>query len=438
MLSVFGRLRRSFGDALRTGTSRLCGEPSRKVPVLTGIGVVSAIGNSKQEYWKNLLIGTSGIDYIRGFDTAGFPCRIGAEVKDLRPRDHMTRVQLAYYTLATKYAYIAYRLAKDDSGIRFFNGDRTDVIMGSALTSFDYVERELGKNSLHTFGGYDPTGISKLSLSSASAAIAAAEKVRGRVATVSTACVSGLAALGLAMERIRTGTADAVITGAADTGVTRFLLNLFSSAKFVSFEQDDPTRAVKPFDLDRTRSVLGDGACVLILEEESSARARGARIYARLTGFSQEVENVDELCKTDESGKRWAATIRRSLEDAGVHDGAVDYVNAHGPGDTLLDRIEASALATVLGKNVQNTWIGSIKGSVGSPLGAAGVLQVAASALALHEQIIPPSFGYARPDPECPLRIVSHKTVPTRMNRALVNGHAVGGFNASVVLEKVA
>jgi 3-oxoacyl-[acyl-carrier-protein] synthase II len=402
--------------------------------VVTGIGIVSPIGVGVDDFWKHLCAGMTGIDFISSFDASSFPCRLAGEVRNVRFRDYLSRAQIGFYPRATQLACVAFAQAKMDAGIDIFNPISTDVLVGSASNAFEYIDKEALRNNVSSFGTFDPTGIAKLNVNCTATAIAAQEKINGRVATVSTACASGVTALGMAVERISLGLADTVIAGATDIGVTRFLLNLFCSAKFVSFEKQHPEKAVLPLDEMRTRSVLADGACFFIVESEQAARRRKAKIYGRIAAFSQVNENVGGLFETDKTGQSWAAAIRAALTRS---PGAIDYVNAHATGDESLDVVEVKALESVF-ESGSTPLVSSIKGAIGSPFAAAGALQVASTLLALKEKFIPPNRGLIHPVSTSKLHLVGNKGLHHEIRRALVNSRGLGGINASLICERIA
>lgn len=420
---------RGFVGKVRQSLWRISGVNSA---VVTGIGVVSPLGNGVDVFWNELTKGSTGIDFISSFDTQSFPCKIAGEVRNLKFRDYLSRAQIGYYPRATQLACVAFALAKLDSKLDRFDPLRTDVLVGSASNAFDYIDKEALRNNVASFGTFDPTGIAKLNVNCTATAIAAQEQINGRVATISTACASGVTALGMAVERVSLGLADTVIAGATDIGVTRFLLNLFCSAKFVSFEQQDPSKAVLPFDEARTRSVLADGACFFIVESERTARKRGAKIYGRLSAFSQVNENVGSLFETDKTGRAWASAIRSVLDQS---PGEIDYVNAHATGDESLDAVEVKALEDVF-KDRPVPYVSSIKGAIGSPFAAAGALQVATALLAIKEQKIPPNKGLVNPLLTSRLKLVGEAGAKQTIRRALVNSRGLGGINASIICER--
>lgn len=400
--------------------------------VVSGIGFVSPLGHTLDEFWGRLTSGETAIDYIRGFNVTSFPCKIAAELPEVRVREFLTRTQIGYYPRSTQLACVAFAQAKEDSGIEQFDPHRTDVLIGTSSNAFEYIDKEVSRNRVEEFGGFDPIGISKLNFNCTAAAIAARENIQGYAGTISTACASGINALGLAIERIRFGMADTVIVGAADVGVTKFLLNLFCSAKFVSFSED-PGEAVLPFDVKHTRSVLGDGACVFILKRESQAREQNLKIYGRLLGFAQSYENVNGLFQVDESGQRWSDTILRVLRAV---PGDIDYVNAHAPGDETLDDVELRALERCFSGRPA-PFVSSIKGAIGSPFSAAGALQVVSTLMSLKTGVIPPSRGLTCPSHNRNIRLVTEKTEHPALRRALINSRGLGGVNSSIVCERV-
>lgn len=412
--------------------------PTKRRVVITGLGVVSPVGIGKDRFWDSLLNGRSGIRTISRFDASSFPSQIAAEVPDFDPSLYLSEKQIRSYSRSTQFAYAAAQLATKDANIEFFDPFRTDVIIGAGSSSFEFVDEQVfssptaGKSYVE--GAFDPLGIGKYNINSPACAIAADYKIQGFVCTVSTACASGLTAIANAVTRIQDNRADVVLTGASDCAVNHFTLNLFSSAGFLNTMNDCPEDSMCPFDLRRTRSVLGEAAGILILEDYTHALLRGARIYAEVLGFHHEYENVDELFKTDRTGEKWGATIREAVKNTDC----VDYINAHGTSDVNLDAIETKALRSALGSDaVHNIPTTSIKGSIGSPFAAAGALQVVATSLALQQKRIPPSYNYRVFDPECDLKVTRMPEATRKLSKALVNGHAYGGVNATLVLGEV-
>ncbi|MBN8549119.1 MAG: beta-ketoacyl-[acyl-carrier-protein] synthase family protein [Deltaproteobacteria bacterium] len=405
--------------------------------VITGVGIVSPIGIGKEIFWKNLVEGKTGIDRISLFDASSFPSQIAGEVRDFEPRAFLNEKQISYYSRATQFAFAAARLAKADAGIKCFDPMRTDVVIGAGASSFEFVDEQVFRNPYagraYVAGTFDPRGIAKYSINLPACAIAFAEQIRGYTVTLSTACASGLTAIGTAMERITSGLSDVAIAGAADCAVNHFTLNLFSAADFLNTQNDCPDTALCPFDRRHTKSVLAEGAGIFVFEELAHALDRGAPIYAELSEFSQQYENQNEFFGMDKSGKRWSETILAVTKNGKI---LPEYVNAHGTSDRQMDIIETSALMHAFGERAAQIPVSSIKGNIGSPFGAAGALQLATAALAIHKKELPPNYNYRMPDPECNLRLDSFRP-RTKIKNALVNSHGFGGVNASLFVREL-
>ena len=249
------------------------------------------------------------------------------------------------------------------------------------------------------------------------------------VTTVSSACTSGVNAIGLGYDRIASGLSTTAICGGVDTPINRLVLASFCAANFLT-EVNDVNDAVCPFDARHTKSVLCEGAGVFVLEELEQAKARRARIYAEITGFTQETENLNELFLPDKTGERWARAITKTVANR-----KVGHVNAHAPSDVFIDRIEAKALGRVLGRR-KKTLVSSIKGSVGGNFTPAGIFQIASAAMTIKTGIIPPVCNFKYPDPECKLNIPKKSKSAGKIRSVLVNTRGVGSYNSSLLLEK--
>ncbi len=406
--------------------------------VITGVGIVSPIGNTKDEFWANLLAGKSGVDHIKGFDASSFPSDTAAEVRDFNEEEHLNDHQRKYFGKASKFAFAAARMALEDAGLRNPDPLQTDVVMGCAVGAYDALETALAKSSKSLLQ-FEPGMINMKDLLqsvtySPASAVAFLARAEGYVSTVSSSCVSGINAIGVAAERIQAGKAKIVITGGVDTPISRIVMGALAGSKMTP-ASGDVSDALCPFDQRRTKSVLGEGAGVFVLEEYEYAKARNARIYAEIVSFAQGSENVNELYMIDRTTKSWGRVMRKALEKV---RGKIDYVSAHAPSDRIIDKLEADAITNVFGeRDAQATHISSIKGATGSPFSAAGAFQVAASALALWSKEIPPNYNYKIPDPEFNLNVVAAKRKAPKLKTILVNGHGLGGLNSALVLKGV-
>lgn len=408
-----------------------------RIPVITGIGVISPLGLGISTFWAGLNRGQPGPGPISLFDASTFPSRIAAEVRGFEPARYLSPREVRQYPRQTQFALGAFELAMDDAGRPLLDPGRTDVIIGAAQISFFALEHEISRSkaSLQEFEPQlDPFGVLKTTMSIPASAVAYRAKTHGRVTTISSACTSGLDAIGTAAERIRQGYSDASITGGVDTPITRIVLNAFCAARMLSTENENPSKSLAPFDESATRSVLGEGAAVFILEEKACAVARGARIYAEIHDFAQEPENTNELFSLDPQGRAW---IRMLMELIKRSASAIGAINAHGPSDEMVDRVEAKVLSAVFGRKLRRIPVVSIKGSTGSSMGAAGAMQVAASAKILETGVVPPTVNFSKGDSGFALRVSNKPVRPiARIREVLVNAHGIGGMNSAMLLRE--
>ena len=408
--------------------------------VITGIGIVSPIGIEKENFWQNLLAGKTGVAPLTRFDGSSYPRNLVAEVTDFDETQYMSVRQSKYFGRSSRFAYAAAKMAMLDADLEQPDPLQTDVLLGCAVGAYEALENALvrSKKGLLEFepGLMDMRDLLQSVTYSPASAIALLAQAEGYVSTVSSSCVSGLNAIGLASERIREGKARIVFTGGVDTPISRIVMSALAGAGMTPGDNpESPADSLCPFDQRRTKSVLGEGAGVFILEDYEHARARGARIYAEIVSFAQGSENINELFMPDRSANSWSRVVKKALQAV---SGGVGYINAHAPSDTMLDKLEADMLVQTFGDaELQDTPTSSIKGAVGSPFSAAGAFQVASSALALFHGQIPPNYNYKVPDPEVVLKVAERATAAPRLKKVLVNGHGLGGLNTAIVLKKV-
>ena len=422
------------------------GGPSRantrqRIPVISGIGVVSPIGTGTDKFWKNLCDSVSGVERISLFDPSQFPSQIAAEVRDFDVGEHLNRTQQKNYSRGTSFAVAAAQMAATSAGHPDLDPYRTDVLIGSAVSSYDQVQEDLvhagmerGDDQLYRPGAIDPLSMLKSFIHAPASAIALRYNVKGYVSTISTACSSGLNAIGQAAERVRSGMCDSVFAGGVDTPITRFFLAGYCSANFLTTENHAGGQSLCPFDRRRSGAALGEGSAVFFIEEKRQALARGARIFCEIAAFQQENENVNEVYLSDRSGHAWAEMLKNLLGK--LRSPRIDYINAHGPSDVHIDKLEARALHRAFAGDAEHIPTTSIKGQVGSGMASAGVFQVAAGALSIYHNRIPPMFNYREPDPEIQLNVKPPGRRRGPLKQVLVNGHAVGGINAALVLRR--
>ncbi|MEU6746377.1 beta-ketoacyl-[acyl-carrier-protein] synthase family protein [Spirillospora sp. NPDC046719] len=409
--------------------------------VVTGIGVLAPGGLGVKNYWSLLTEGRTATRGITFFDPSPFRSRIAAEC-DFEPAAHgLTPQEIRRMDRAAQFAVVATREAVADSGIEFGEEDltRTGVTVGSAVGATMGLEEEYRVVSDDgRLWNVDPDYVvphlyNYLVPSSFAADVAWAVGAEGPAAVVSTGCTSGLDSVGYAAELVREGTADVMIAGAADAPISPITLACFDAIKATSPRNDDPETASRPFDGTRDGFVLGEGAAMFVLEELESARRRGARIYAEIAGYATRC-NAYHMTGLRPDGREMAEAIGGALAEARLPGGSVDYVNAHGSGTRQNDRHETAAFKRGLGAHAYRTPVSSIKSMIGHSLGAIGSLEIAASLLAIDQDVVPPTANLHTPDPECDLDYVPLAAREQRTDVVLTVGSGFGGFQSAMVL----
>jgi act minimal PKS ketosynthase (KS/KS alpha) len=411
--------------------------------VITGIGTVAPGGVGREAFWDLLTAGRTATRRISMFDPAAFRSRIAAEV-DFDPRAAgLTAQQVRRMDRAAQFAVVSAREALADSGVELgaFDPGRVGVSIGSAVGCTMGLEQEYevlsdgGRKWLvdHSYGVPHLYGYMVPSTLAAEVAYEAAAE--GPVALISTGCTSGLDAVGHGAQLVEEGSADVVLAGATDAPLSPITSACFDAITATSPNNDDAAHASRPFDADRDGFVLGEGAAVLVLEEEGAARRRGAHVYARVAGFAAR-SNAFHMTGLKPDGREMAEAIRVALDGARLGAADVDYINAHGSGTKQNDRHETAAFKRALGPRAYEVPVSSIKSMVGHSLGAIGAIEVAACALALDRQVVPPTANLHTPDPECDLDYVPLVARQHRMTGVLSVGSGFGGFQSAMVLTR--
>ncbi len=413
-------------------------QSARTRVVISGMGAVSPYGPGVDLMWNNLLAGESAIKPIENFDVSGFSCTIGGEIRDFDARDFIERKSARRMARFTQFAVAAAREAIEDAQLDLDALDRSriGVVLGNGAGG--YPEIQAAASKLFDRGGMrlDPLFLPKVLPNMAAANIAMQFGLLGYNTTVVTACAAGTQALGDAANVIRNGQADIVISGGTEAGFCQLGLGGFAVMRALSGRNEEPTAASRPFDADRDGFVPGEGAGIIILESEASARRRGVDYAVELAGFGSSAD-AHHLVMPDADGAGPIRAINWALEDAGIEPEAIDYVNAHGTSTPLNDASETRALKIALGEAAHHTPISSTKSMIGHIFGGAGGLESIAAIKSISEGKLHPTINYTTPDPDCDLDYVPNESREAEVNAVLKNSFGFGGQNACLVFRRI-
>jgi 3-oxoacyl-[acyl-carrier-protein] synthase II len=403
----------------------------RRVAV-TGLGAVTPIGNDARSTWQAALAGESGIDWIRSFDASGFPVRVAAEVKDFEASKVASPKEVRKLERNVLLALGAAREAIDDAELNGFDPMRVGIVFGTAIGGVngileqDEVLRERGPDRV------SPNFLPNVLVDSASGQLAISLGIKGLNYAVVSACATGSHAIGEAAEVIKRGDADAVLAGGAEACMHPLILAGFTAMRGLAVEDEDPPRASRPFDATRAGFVMGEGACVLVLEDLEAAHARGAHVYAEVLGYGGS-NDAHHMAQPEPEATGVAEMIRAALRRANVEPEQVGYINAHGTSTPLGDLAETRAIKDVFGDHAYELAVSSTKSVMGHTFGAAGAIEGMMCVLALDEGVLPPTINYRNPDPECDLDYVPNQAREASIDAALSNAMGLGGHNGCVL-----
>ncbi len=405
--------------------------------VITGIGLICGSGNTKEEVWSDLLAGRSEISHITRFDVSNFPVRIASEVKNFDPLNFIEKKEVKKMDVFIHYALAAAQEAMDDSGLRVTdeNATRIGTYIGSGIGGFGVIEREHAKFLNHGPGKISPFFIPAAIVNLAAGQVSIRFRAKGPNSATCTACSTGAHAVGDSFKIIQRGDADAMICGGAEAAITPMGVGGFAAMRALSTRNDDPEHSSRPFDADRDGFVIGEGAGILILEELEHARARGAKIYAEMAGYGMS-SDAFHITQPSEDGDGAVRVMQNAIKDAGVETHEVDYINAHGTSTHYNDKLETMAIKRVFGDSAYSIPVSSTKSMMGHLLGAAGGVEAGVIALALQNQVIPPTANYEKPDPDCDLDYVPNTARRVSIRYALSNSFGFGGTNAALLMKR--
>jgi 3-oxoacyl-[acyl-carrier-protein] synthase II len=407
--------------------------------VVTGVGLVTPVGIGVDPTWEAIKSGRSGIRPIQAFDAALFNCRIAGEVTDFDPALYIEKKEIKKMGRFIQFAIAATDFALQNSGFRVSpeEAERTGVLIGSGIGGFEVIEREhrilLEKGPSRISPFFIPATIINL----ASGQVSIRTGAKGPNSATATACTTSAHAVGDSYRLIQRGEAEVMICGGTEAAVTPMGIGGFAAMRALSQRNDDPCRASRPWDLDRDGFVVGEGAGILILEDYDHAVRRSANMLAEVVGYGMSGDAY-HITSPSEDGDGAYRVMRNALADAGIEPHQIDYINAHGTSTPVGDRIETTAMKRAFGEHAYKVAISSTKSMTGHLLGGAGGLEAGLCALAIRDQIAPPTINLENPDPECDLDYVPGRARPMRIDYALSNSFGFGGPNGCLIFKRVA
>ena len=413
-------------------------DPTRKRVVVTGIGVVTPLGQGANTFWGNLLAGQCGIDSISAFDTEGFPCTIAGEVKDFDPTPAFPSPKEVRRTdRFSQFGIHAGWQALNDSGLDLAkaNRDRVGAMIGSGIGGLITLEDQHNKLLERGPGRLSPFFIPMMILNMASGMFSLYHGLRGPNVATCSACATASHAIGEAWRTLVMGDADVMVAGGTEAAVAPCAVGGFASMKALSTRNDDPRHASRPFDAGRDGFVMGEGSGVLVLEELEHAKARGARIYCEMAGYGNTAD-AHHMTSPAPEGEGGARAMRMALSSGGLNPEDISYINAHGTSTPQGDVCETEAIKSVFGDHAESLAVSSTKGATGHMLGAAGGAEMAVCCKALETDTVPPTINYETPDPDCDLDYVPNEAREMEVNAIANNSFGFGGHNACLVAKK--
>ncbi len=409
----------------------------RKRAVITGLGAITPIGIGADQFWNSLLAGKSGIVRITHFDASDYSTQIAGEVKDFDPTQYIDKKEAKRMDRCTQFAVAASKMALEDSGLDLEKEDRSRIgtFIGTGIGGIDTLHDQYkvlfdkGPGRISPF--FVPMMIANMPAGQTSITFG----LQGPCSCVVTACATGTDSIGEAFKAIQRGDADVMLAGGTEAAISPAAVAGFCAMKAMSTRNDEPEKASRPFDKDRDGFVMGEGAGVIVIESLEHALARGAKIYAEISGYGRNADAFHITAPAPE-GAQAAKCMALAMADAGVKPEEVDYINAHGTSTPLNDKNESLAIKALFGAHADSVSVSSIKSMTGHLLGAAGGIEAVATALTVLNDMMPPTINYDNPDPELDLDYVPNQAKAKKVRAALSNSFGFGGHNATILLKK--
>ncbi len=405
--------------------------------VVTGMGAITPIGLTVDDFWKSLVEGVSGVDYLTKFDTSDYATKFAAEVKNFDPNQYVDRKLARRMDAFTQYAVAAAKEAVEHSGLEIEKEDpfRVGAIVGSGIGGFKKFEDEVRKLVESGPKRVSPFLIPMMISNISPGYISMIYGVKGINYSPTSACATAAHAIGLAYRNIKYGESDVIISGGSEAPLTHMGVAGFNAMHAISEENENPQKASRPFDATRTGFVMGEGGAIVILEELEHAKARGAKIYAEIVGAGMTADAY-HITAPDPEAAGATQAMAFAIQEAGLKPEEINYINAHGTSTPHNDRMETKAIKKVFGDYAYKIAISSNKSMIGHMLGAAGAVEFIASILTIRNGIVPPTINYEHPDPECDLNYTPNKAVKRDVRTAISNSFGFGGHNVTLAVKR--
>ena len=410
---------------------------SKRRVVVTGIGTINPLANNVENSWSNLISGKSGIDNITSFDTTNLPVKFAGEVKDFDANDYMGKQHARKLDRSAHLSIFAAEQALLDAGLNTDSrlGDEVGIVLGTGIGGIGATEDAVRIYDTRGPSRINPLAITQLMPNSSTGQVAIRFGIEGPSLTITTACAASANSVGEAKNLIERGVVDTVIAGGTESGTTPMTIGAFAQIRALSTNNQSPKEACRPFDKNRDGFVMAEGSTILILENEETAKKRGAKIYGYVDGYGSTTDAY-HITAPSEGGEGAVRAMKKALEDAGVNKEEINYINAHGTSTPINDKNETMAIKSVFGENAKSTTISSTKSMTGHLLGGAGAFEAMVSLLVMQNNKVPPTINLTTADDECDLNYTPNVSIDLEVNKVMSNSFGFGGHNGVLIFSK--
>ena len=410
---------------------------SKRRVVVTGIGTINPLANNVENSWSNLISGKSGIDNITSFDTTNLPVKFAGEVKDFDANDYMGKQHARKLDRSAHLSIFAAEQALLDAGLDTESrlGDEVGIVLGTGIGGIGTTEDAVRIYDTRGPSRINPLAITQLMPNSSTGQVAIRFGIEGPSLTITTACAASANSVGEAKNLIERGVVDTVVAGGTESGTTPMTIGAFAQIRALSTNNQSPKEACRPFDKNRDGFVMAEGSTILVLENEETAKKRGAKIYGYVDGYGTTTDAY-HITAPSEGGEGAVRAMKKALEDAGVNKEEINYINAHGTSTPINDKNETMAIKSVFGENAKSTTISSTKSMTGHLLGGAGAFEAMVSLLVMQNNKVPPTINLTTADDECDLNYTPNVSIDLEVNKVMSNSFGFGGHNGVLIFSK--